>query len=256
MIKKFKLFILVFIVALVIPILMPTTNKNVKAYTNNDIVFYGNDISKWQGDVDFTKMQAVSDFVIIRVGYGTKIDENFITYMQNALKTKINVGVYLYSIASTLQEVVNEANWLVSILQENGFDDGDLTFPVYFDYEEISFIESKTKKENTDMINAFANVILNAGFYPGVYMGASSFNSYVNADDLVCDVWIANYFGSNNVSEFSAKYNNSHSRVKMWQYADGPYTSGGTSITSHLKNTVEDHGVSSENIDENFCFVD
>ena len=30
MIKKFKLFILVFIVALVIPILMPNTNKNVK----------------------------------------------------------------------------------------------------------------------------------------------------------------------------------------------------------------------------------
>ena len=55
--KKFKLFIFVFIVALVIPIIMPTTNKNVKAYTNNDIVFYGNDISKWQGEVDFTKMQ-------------------------------------------------------------------------------------------------------------------------------------------------------------------------------------------------------
>ena len=255
--NKIKYIILVTLLAFILPNLVLNKNrKKVSAYTQNDIVFYGNDISYWQGDIDFKKMKSVSNFAIIRIGYGTKIDKKFTTYMDNALKVGLNVGVYIYSLAESEQEAVNEANWVISTLVGYGYDKGKLTFPVYFDYEENYIITSKTKKENTDIINAFASTIFKAGFYAGVYMGASHFNSYVNADSLVCDVWLAQYFGSNNPSDFSKKLNNSHKKVKMWQFAAGAYTYNGKQITSHIKYSGKECGVSSDSIDENWCFVD
>lgn len=255
--NKIKYGILVILLAFILPSMVVNKKaKSVSAYTQNDIVFYGNDISYWQGEVVFNKMKSISNFVIIRIGYGTKLDKKFTTYMDNAIKVGLNVGVYIYSLAETEQEAINEANWVVSTLVSYGYDSGKLTFPIYFDYEENYIITSKTRQENTAIINAFATTIFNAGFYAGVYMGASHFNSYVNADNLICDVWLAQYFGSNNPSDFSKKLNNSHKKVKMWQFAAGAYTYNGKQVTSHIKYTGKECGVSSESIDENWCFVD
>ena len=253
---KYIIFVLIGIITISFTIIAQNKVKKVGAsYTYKDVVFYGNDISKWKGEVDFAKMDTLSDFVILRIGYSTALDTKFVSYVRSARNQGLNVGVYIYSLAESKQDAINEANWVVSTLQMYGLDKGVLTFPIYFDYEEDSIISSKSKAENTEIINAFASVILKEGYYPGVYMGASHFSKYVNADSLICDVWLAQYFGSNDPSKFSAKLNNNHKSVKMWQFAAGPYQASSGTISSHVKYSGKELGVSSRDIDENWCFV-
>jgi len=253
--KKLKVLLMALTFALTLPFFASLKNKKVKAYTASDIVFYGNDVSYWQGNVNFTKMKTVSDFVILRIGYGTSLDKKFTTYMEGAIKNKINIGIYIYSLATNVNEAINEANWVISTLKFYGYDKGTLTFPIYFDYEEDGVISSNTRAVNTAIINAFASTILSEGYYPGVYMGASHFKNNVNANSLICDVWLAQYFGSNDPAKFSAKLNNSHPKVKMWQFAAGPYSINNSTISSHVKYSGAECGVSSSSIDENWCFV-
>ena len=53
---------------------------------NASVVEKGCDISYWQGQVDCKKMYAAGiRFVMIRAGYGTTIDKNFVTYINGAL---------------------------------------------------------------------------------------------------------------------------------------------------------------------------
>ncbi len=255
--KRFKLMALAVLCFATSVFAVKKHNDKKMVFANQKVQIYGNDISYWQGEIDFNTTKKVSNFLIIRIGYGTALDKKFNSYMQNALSAGINVGVYVYSLAQTKAQAQNEANWVISTLQNYGYDKGKLTYPIYFDYEENSIITSKSRKENTEIINAFAKVVLDAGFYAGVYMGASHFSSYVNADNLICDVWLAQYFGSNNPTDFYKRLNNSHSSVKMWQFAAGAYTtSTGKTVSSHVKYSGVECGVSSKDIDENWCFVD
>lgn len=58
------------------------------------------DISYWQGQIDFKKMYAAGiRIVIIRAGYGTTQDKNFVSYINGALAAGIAVGVYWFMYA-------------------------------------------------------------------------------------------------------------------------------------------------------------
>lgn len=239
-----KLNILLSIILCFLQVIIFSNQKNnVMAKTNT---IYGNDISHWQKDVDFNKMKKVSNYVIIRIGYSTKLDSRFLEYMTNAKKANIPIGIYIYSLATTPQEAQNEAHWVASILSIHNFDKGYIDYPIFFDYEEASFITSNSKKYNTQIINAFTDTISSYGYYPGLYMGGYYFENHINKAEINCDVWLAHYF--NNMKDVN-KFKQLHpsTNITMWQFgADGYNTLYSGS----------DCGVSSDVIDENYCFVD
>jgi len=219
-------------------------NRVKKVYANS-LKIYGNDISHWQGDVNFETINKVSDFVIIRIGYSTKLDSRFVEYMQKAKKANIDIGIYIYSLAKTPDQAKNEANWVANILNQYNFDNGYLTYPVFFDFEETSVITNNTASYNTKIVNAFVDTISSYGYYPGLYMGGYYFENHIIHNDLNCDVWLAHYF--NNMKDIN-KFKNLHpfNKITMWQFgADGYNT----------LNSGKTCGVSSAVIDENYCFV-
>lgn len=249
MFKKFFIALLSIVCVISSLCFFANDKKEVNAFTANDVVYYGNDISVWQGNTNFSTMKNSSDFVILRIGYSTSLDTRFLEYMEGALSVGLPVGVYIYSLAESTTDAINEANWIIDTLETNGYDKGSLSFPIFFDYEQNSVIQNKSNTENTAIVNAFANTMWDAGYYPGVYMGGYNFTTHMNLDDLNCDAWIAAYFANNQAfSSFTSKYGY-HKSVTMWQFAADPQYGG------QLK-TGAQCGVSSATLDEDYCFVD
>ncbi len=221
--------------------------KQAEAVTSADVVHFGIDISHHQGTVNFTTMKnSKAEFVILRLGYSTTLDTKFASYLQSVQSVGIPFGIYIYSLADTTAEAVAEANWTVTKLNSYGLNNGVMEYPVFFDYEE-STISSRTKATNTAIINAYLNTVKNAGYYPSLYMGGALMNSAINISDVAGDIWVASY--GSTWSGFNSKYYNS--KVTMWQFETGEFgNKTGDSLSGYS------YGVSSQYIDQNYCFVD
>ena len=95
----------------------------------------GIDVSKWQGDIDYSKLKNV-DFVMIRIGYTSKsnghfvLDPKFERNYTEAKKHGILVGVYYYSRAFSVKDAVKEAKWVIKTLNKRQLD-----LPIAFDWE-------------------------------------------------------------------------------------------------------------------------
>lgn len=97
----------------------------------------GLDISKWQGDVDYTKLKKQGvDFVMLKIGGQTKIngeftlDPYFYSNIEGALENDIKVGLYFYSYAKTTKEAKEQADWIITNLKDYQID-----MPIVFDWE-------------------------------------------------------------------------------------------------------------------------
>ena len=79
----------------------------------------GIDVSKWQPQIDWQKVKADGiDFAIIRIGYcynngELKLDSAFTQYIKGALAAGLDVGIYLYSYATTVQAARRAAQEVV-----------------------------------------------------------------------------------------------------------------------------------------------
>lgn len=109
----------------------------VKNYKTN-INKIGIDVSKWQGDIDFSKVKQTGvEFVIIRIGYtkGTNgeyvLDSKFIDNIKGATENNIPVGLYFYSYANSRDHAYRDAEWVIEQIK-----DYDIELPIAFDWEE------------------------------------------------------------------------------------------------------------------------
>ncbi len=98
----------------------------------------GIDISKWQEDIDFSKVKdAGVEFVMIRVGtkdFETNkyiLDPYFKRNIEEALKYHLEVGVYFYSYANSLKDAKKDALWVIKQIKNY-----NITLPVAFDWED------------------------------------------------------------------------------------------------------------------------
>lgn len=139
------------------------------------------DVSKWQGSIDWSKVDA--DGAIIRIGVGTS-DAKEGYWKQNIAgceKYNIPFGVYLYSKAKSTSEAKAEANFTLSQIKGH-----TLSLPVFFDAE-----EKGTESVSKECADAFCKVITDAGYKAGIYCSESWFNSFIKA--TVYSPWIAKY---------------------------------------------------------------
>lgn len=140
-------------------------------------VLRGIDVSEHQKTIDWEAVASEGiDFAMIRAGYrgysqgGLYADEYFTRNIVHARQNGIDIGLYFFSQAVTQEEAVEEAEYLLKLIEECGLD---ITMPIAFDWENISNDEARTDGLDgatlTDCAVAFCERIKQAGHDPVVY---------------------------------------------------------------------------------------
>ena len=160
----------------------------------------GVDVSAHQQDIDWAQVKAAGiEFAMIRLGYRgyvsgeLALDEYFERNIQEALDAGLQVGVYFFSQALNEEEAVEEAEYVLYWLEHY-----DITYPVVFDWEEVSAADARTNEMNmlllTSCAKAFCETIENAGYRAGIYFnqayGYQQFNLLSLKDYIF---WLAQY---------------------------------------------------------------
>lgn len=177
----------------------------------------GIDVSYYQKDIDWTKVKnAGIDFVMIRLGYRgytsgkLVLDERFQEYLAGAKNAGLDVGIYFFSQAITVQEAEEEAQF---VLQHLGGT--SLEYPLVFDWEIIGNAAARTDdlpvQTLTSAARQFCDTIAAAGYTPAIYF--TKYLGYVCYDISQLsdyDFWFAEYGSTPNF----------YYDFDMWQYTD------------------------------------
>lgn len=186
--------------------------------------YRGIDISRYQGNPDFSKVKTAVDFCIIQAGYGKyakQVDSSFERNYAECKKHGIPVGVYWFSYATTVEDAKKEAEACLSVIKGKQFE-----YPVYFDVEGDALT---TKATVSACCKAFCNALEKAGYYAGIYISRSPAQTHL---DNTCitkyALWLAEYGPSLNWN----------GDVGIWQYSSSgsvPGISGNVDVdTSYI----------------------
>ena len=201
------------------------TEKNGRLYYDDGVteVRYGIDVSYYQGDVNWKAVAADGiDFAIIRCGYRgygsgeIHEDTKYREYIAGALAAGLDVGVYFFSQATSVEEAREEAAFTLE--QIRGYD---ITYPVVFDWETVMSLSSRTRyydgKTVTDCTVAFCDAIAAAGYTPMTYFNETLAYLKLDLSRLQkYDGWLAWYH-----DYFDYIYD-----YQMWQYGSSGVVAG------------------------------
>ena len=208
-----------------------TPTKFEEGYTQHNCV----DLSEWNGDLtkdDFEKMKDVGiDSVILRAGFSTlntnthKKDYTFENNIKLAKDAGFDVGVYYFSSALTEEEAIDEANYLLEIIEPYK---KDITLPVAYDFETNEegrfnghMLRELGKDTCTQLCKSFCDVIEKAGYKPMVYASRNIFDNYLNTEILEENykIWLAQYTDDLSAPEYKGDY-------YIWQYTSSAEIEG------------------------------
>ena len=139
-------------------------------------VRYGVDVSKYQGTIQWDKVKASGiDFAIVRIGYrgygnagNLKADEYYARNIEGAQAVGMDVGVYFFSQAVNEQEAVDEADFVLGLLE--GYT---LQLPIVYDPElirdDVARTDEVTGEQFTANTIAFCERIKEAGYQSMIY---------------------------------------------------------------------------------------
>ena len=145
-----------------------------EAYT----VTRGADVSEHQGQIDWSAAAQDLDFAIVRVGYRgyglsgvLKYDAWAEENLRGALENRLDLGVYFFSQATNEEEAVEEAEFLLALLDDYGPE--KITLPVFYDWEDIAHDDARTDGMDGETVTrcalAFCRRIEEAGYRAGLY---------------------------------------------------------------------------------------
>ena len=165
----------------------------------------GIDISKYQAGIDLNNIKKA-------------IDPSFEDSYSRAKSAGLGVGAYYFTIATSYQDGVDEANWLYNnCLKGKQFD-----YPIYIDVEDDTgkkyYLRNAGKDATTQGIKGFCETLEKLGYYVGIYASdISGFKEMMNIDELKdYDKWVARY-GSK--PQYVGSYG-------MWQYTSSGKVNG------------------------------
>lgn len=178
----------------------------------------GIDVSVYQEDIDWERVaQAGVKFVMVRLAYRgwrkdgpIRADTNGLKNIQGAEAAGLKVGVYFYSQATSVAEAIEEAQFILDLLDGRALD-----MPVVFDWELPSDSTARTRRVKAKTIHAmalaFCNEVKQAGYRPMVYFNQRQGRTKYNLAELRAagiELWLAMY---TNAMTYTYK-------VQMWQY--------------------------------------
>ena len=183
----------------------------------------GVDVSEHQGEIDWQAVaEAGIDFAVIRIGgrlmqSGTIFeDKYFRANLEGAKAAGLKVGVYFFSQALNAQEGLEEAEFVLGLL-----DGVELDYPVVCDWEYLGGNTARTygaePAEITAGIDAFCARVEEAGYRGMLYFNA--YCGYIKMDlrELTdYDFWYAQY---SDVPSYRYHF-------QMWQYSSSGQVDG------------------------------
>lgn len=155
-----------------------TWGNNTPVYTGTDFTIRrGFDVSEFQYEIDWSKLTDLGfDFAYLRIGRrgstegGIFDDIYFERNYEGARNCGFNIGVYFFSQATSVDEAVEEANWVIEKLRGGGYS---VDLPIAFDWEEQKDSDSRTLNlpggTVTDCAVAFCDTVRQAGYDAAVY---------------------------------------------------------------------------------------
>lgn len=183
----------------------------------------GVDVSYHQGEIDWAAVAADGiQFAMIRCGYRGYGNGDLVTdscyqgNLQRALDNGLDVGVYFFSQAITEEEAVEEAEYVLSLLE--GYT---VEMPVVFDMEilqEDARANDLTSAERAKISKAFCDTIRAAGYTPMIYGNTAYYMSKVDFASIAGEygIWLAQYYEE---PFFPYQFN-------MWQYTNNGTVDG------------------------------
>ncbi len=225
-----------------------------------ELIAKGVDISKHNGNINWNRVKKTEvNFVIIRAGFGVNtVDPMFKTYIENAIKCGLDIGIYWFSYAGSIADVRKEAEFCLKTITPYK---KNINYPIFFDWENDSYNYVKrvyninpTQKLVSDMAIEFMDIIERAGYKTGNYNSVSYLNTYF--DDRVkenYDTWVAHVKDANGnpleKTTYKGKYTmHQYSWVGMpsgfnsktdMDYCYKDYTGKGTAIESKPINSYK-----------------
>lgn len=192
---------------------------NLRKYTDNGkkISYVGVDISKHNGTVNFRSMKAAGiDYVMIRLGargYSTgqlSLDDNFVENIEDAIDAGLDIGIYFYSQAVTLEEATQEVNFVVQNLTPYK---EHINYPLAFDMESVpndkARIDGLSREDKTAISAAFLSGVQAAGYIPMLYGNKEWLIKNIDLAQLQnYDVWLSE---DEDIPDYPYQYT-------MWQY--------------------------------------
>ena len=151
---------------------------------------FGIDVSFWQGNFNF--LQAAREgvkFAILRGAYNRSKDNRFEEYYKNAKAVGLNVGVYQYSMATTVDEALTEAKFLENnILKGKKFE-----LPIYYDIED-NVQKNLSKNQVSNIAKTWLDYLEGKGYFVGIYSSKSFLEVYLNEDIRIdYSIWVAQW---------------------------------------------------------------
>ena len=178
----------------------------------NDETMLGIDVSSFQGEINWEKVKNTGvEFAIIRLGFGYTVnnelvlDKYFKENLQHAKEQGLKVGVYFYTYANTLEEIEEQAKFIVKNL-----DGVDLELGVAFDWENWNnFQDYHVSFYDLDnMYNNFSTLLKEKGYDAMLYGSKFYLINVWNTENK--NVWLAHYTGMTNYDK----------DYKIWQFSD------------------------------------
>ncbi|MBR6581425.1 MAG: hypothetical protein IKK66_09025 [Ruminococcus sp.] len=192
----------------------------------------GIDVSQWQYIIDWqaVKNSGQVDYAIIKAGWGKyadQVDPFFKTNMEQAQAAGLDVGVYWFSYAMSVEEAKQEALACLEVIDGYSFN-----YPIYYDFEYYAALNNLSYATLSAMIETFCTTLQEHGYYAGVYGSGSDFEYRIYRHVLdKYPVWVAEYD-----TPTLTWYKGTHG---MWQYSP--------------KGRID--GIDCD-VDLNYCYVD
>ncbi len=176
-------------------------------------VIEGLDVSKYQPNVDWHTVKASGiDFVIIRVGYrgystGVLVEDPYYKqHIQGALAAGLDVGVYIFSQAITVQEAIEEASFCLSLTQGYPLKYG---ITIDTEYQPGGRANNVSTSVRTQIVNAFCDTVRSGGKTAMIYASKSWFLHQLDFSAVDHNrIWLAHYTTQ---TDFAYNYD-------IWQY--------------------------------------
>ncbi len=162
--------------------------------------FRGIDVSSHQETIDWTAVKnAGIEFAMLRVGYRgyTKgqlfIDNQFLHNVNHAEAVGMNIGIYFFSQAISVEEAEQEAETVLKWIR--GYE---INYPIVFDWEHMYEDDARTNDLTGELLSncalAFCNVIYRAGYTPMIYFNQHLGYTYYDLNRISAyDFWLAEY---------------------------------------------------------------
>ncbi|PKM60927.1 MAG: hypothetical protein CVU97_07550, partial [Firmicutes bacterium HGW-Firmicutes-21] len=194
----------------------------------------GIDVSKWQGKIDWKRVKNSGiDFAFIKASQGGSIaasaispftDSCFKSNITEAAAAGISCGVYHYLTGTTNEDVIAEAEYLISILEQYK----DLVvFPVALDFEDSRYT-AYHKTFNSALIRIFTDIVKNAGYTPLLYANRSFLRTHIDMSSLSdLDIWYARYYTPRSKEKTPDDLPEAlMKKVTVWQWSDSGTVDG------------------------------